>query len=69
MNMWISRASDGYSHLNSTKPEKLEHLWTSFFTDGEDYHLDYKLFPEVTFENSPQQVEIKLIENKESSNE
>ena len=26
-------------------------------------------FPEVTFENSPQQVEIKLIENKESSNE
>ena len=66
MNMWISRDSNGDLHLHSTKPEKFEkgYFWTSFFADGEDYHLDYKLFPEITFENSPQQVEIKLIENE-----
>lgn len=66
MKMWISRDCDGCLHLHSTEPEKLEesYFWTSFFTDGEDYNLDYKLFPSVTFETSPQQVEIKLIENE-----
>ena len=63
MKMWISRNSNGDLYLHSTEPEELEEAgyYTSFFTDGEDYHLDHKLFPEVTFENSPQQVEIKLI--------
>lgn len=63
MEMWISRNVNGDLSLHSTEPEKLEEAgcYTSFFTDGEDYHLDYKLFPEITFENSPQRVEIKLI--------
>ena len=63
MKMWISRSANGDLSLHSTEPEKLEEAgcYTSFFTDGEDYNLDYKLFPEVTFENSPLEVELKLI--------
>lgn len=61
MKMWISRDSNGDLHLHSTKPEKQTYIWTSVFTDGKDYTIDYKLFPSVTFENSPQKVELKLI--------
>lgn len=31
---------------------------------GNRYTLDDELFPKVTFKNSPQQVEIKLINNE-----
>lgn len=63
MEMWISRNVNGDLNLHSTEPEKLKEAecWTSFFNNGMDYSIDYKLFPEITFENSPQQVEIKLI--------
>ena len=63
MKMWISRDGNGDLHLHNAKPELLEdcEYWTSFFNNGEDYKIDHKLFPSVTFENSPQQVEIKLI--------
>ena len=38
--------------------------WYSHNTGGEYLNLNSDLFPEVTFENSPQQVEIKLINNE-----
>ena len=62
MEMWISRSDNGDLSLHSTEPEKLEEAgcYTSFFNNGMDYSIDYKLFPEVTFKNSPQQVELKL---------
>lgn len=62
MKMWISRSANGDLQLHSDKPLLLDECecWTSFFTDGEDYSIDYKLFPEVTYENSPQKVELKL---------
>ena len=39
-----------------------EGIWTC--KREEFIELDYKLFPEVTFENSPQKVEIKLMEDE-----
>ena len=30
---------------------------------GKVYEIDEDLFPEITFENSPQEVEIKLVNN------
>lgn len=59
MNLWIARDSDGYSQLYVEKPIKkngyFEHVPnTGWFT------ISCKLFPEVTFENSPQEIELVI---------
>lgn len=58
MKIWISRdKGDNYLYLYKEKPYK----------EGNYFHgkcicyVDEELFPEVTFENSPQQIEINLI--------
>lgn len=28
------------------------------------FNIDNRLFPEITFENSPQEIELKLVKNK-----
>lgn len=61
MKMWIARDLFGGLYLYSNKPIKMVgyNCW-----DGEDwYKINRDFFPEVTFENSPMEVELKLIEN------
>ena len=61
MKMWIARDFGGGLYLFPEKPIKLVkyNCW-----DGEDwYKIDQDLFPEVTFENSPVEVELKLVNN------
>jgi hypothetical protein len=41
-----------------------EGVWTC--KREEFIELDYKLFPEITFENSPQEVELKLVNNSKN---
>lgn len=65
MKLWIARDKDGELCLYKTKPWKREN--TDYYNDEfdcDDYfmNIDEDLFPEITFENSPQQVELKLIE-------
>lgn len=60
MKLWIARDKDGYSQLYVEKPIKIGESFkhvpnTGWFT------ISCKLFPEVTFENSPQEVELKLV--------
>lgn len=65
--MWIARASGGLLTLHTAKPRKVK-----MDEDSEDYFwasdietqsfLNRHLFPEVTFENSPMEVKLKLIE-------
>ena len=55
---WISREKYGGVCLYDTKPYRDEEHW---ITTGNYYLVDGSLFPEVTFENSPQQVELKLL--------
>lgn len=65
MKLWIARDKTGYLNLFAKKP-----VWRysdvfkfEDWCDGEFLTLiDSKLFPEVIFENSPQEVELKLIE-------
>lgn len=56
--MWIARDKDGFLFIYANKPSlsKEYGFWDSdaWFKPDEDH-------PEVTFENSPQQVELKLI--------
>lgn len=63
MELWIAR--DDYATKNlwmyNTEPIKNK---TSFSCSngGVLFEIDKDLFPEVTFENSPQKVELKLVE-------
>ena len=60
MKMWIARDFGGGLYLFPEKPI----LMTDYKCwDGEDwYKIDRDLFPEITFENSPMEVELKLID-------
>ena len=58
MKLWIARDNDGMLLIHFYEPiiDRLE--WISL-----DYRvIDSNLFPEVTFENSPREVELKLVE-------
>lgn len=59
MKLWIARDEDGFIYLYMKKPALITHYFDSKYLIGE---IDKSLFPEITFENSPQEVELKLIE-------
>ena len=58
--MWVARDEDGILCLYESKPYlDMDNEWDS---DDNDYLvIDESQFPEVTFENSPQEVELKLV--------
>ena len=65
MKMWISRDKDKSLRLWRNKPIKNG----SFFNEYDEcglrfFAIDYREFPEVTFENSPMEVELKLVSNE-----
>ena len=64
MEMYLARDKEGFLALYVSEPVKDEDV---FFPDVDDDEwkeqyivLDKELFPEVTFENSPVKVEIKI---------
>ena len=59
MKLWIARDKDGELRLWRDKPVK--GMNDAFHSGGLRGVLWGCLFPEVTFENSPQEVELKLI--------
>lgn len=62
MKLWIARDKGGSLYLFKKKPVLVTFDGVEVFDSKEDYfEIDNHLFPLVTFENSPQQVEIKLI--------
>lgn len=61
MTLWIARDECGELCAFDSKPE-LNKSNGRFITENCYYFLDEHLFPEITFENSPKQVELKLIE-------
>lgn len=63
MKLWIARDKDGTLCLYKEKPSLDIYYWYGFFS-GFNTHiaeLDTNAFPEVTFKNSPREVELKLI--------
>lgn len=65
MKLWIARDSYGLWLFDNT-PKKviINGDKCCKTTTGNRYNLDDELFPEVTYENSPQQVEIKLVKDE-----
>ena len=66
MKLWIARDKNDGLWLYSKKPklsEDVEGIWvcSQYGMPVEVIVLPAEMFPEVRFENSPQQVELKLI--------
>lgn len=62
MKFWITRDKDGSLYLWRNKPIR-QNNEDRFMYGGYIGELTQDLYPEITFENSPQEVEIKLINN------
>lgn len=61
MKLWIARNISGKLTLFEEEPYVVDGDWGTWRTYGSCMVIDKELFPEVTFENSPQKVELKLI--------
>lgn len=63
MRFWIARDKYGDLTLHSCKPTYRMDKYdkTDYWTEGRIGELPTSLFPEVTFENSPKEVELKLL--------
>ena len=59
MKLWIARDRWGGLGLFTNKPIRNKGCWHT--EEDDEFELNSKVFPEVTFENSPQEVELKLI--------
>lgn len=65
MKLWISRDANGTLVLSNQLPY-LPNKHCDFFFYGDNasiFYLDKKMFPEITIENSPQEIELKLVNN------
>jgi hypothetical protein len=61
MKLWIARDKDGELYLYPSKPRKGDYRFVCGYVYEDYINLNYDEFPEVTFENSPVQVELKLV--------
>ena len=62
MKMWIGRNEDNTLALFKTKPMYFYEEGNGHYWAGHALYLPQNEYPEVTFENSPMEVELKLIE-------
>lgn len=61
MVLWIARDKDGYLYIYDKKPLRKKDYFDADAYSRFNTLLLSSHFPEVTFENSPQKVELKLI--------
>lgn len=68
MKLWIAREKCGFVYLFTFEPEynNIYGSWESY--DSEQIELGILCFPEVTFENSPQEVELTLCNHIDTVN-
>ena len=66
MKLWIARDKDGRLYLYECMPIRQDLAGYFDCEEGENADLSWlkHLFPEITWENSPQQVELKLLKNE-----
>lgn len=70
MDLWIARNEDGMLKVFKRKPHKVYDgftkttYWNIVNSTGDYMCLPDSSFPEVTFDNSPKRVELKLVEDE-----
>ena len=60
--MWLARDKDGMLYLYTEEPYKSKNAYYMAIDKCRSVALDRNCFPEVTFENSPVEVELKIKE-------
>ena len=60
MKLWIARDQNGDLFLYPIKPDRYVTEYYVFFNGDDWWNIDSDLFPEVTFENSPMEVELVI---------
>lgn len=60
MKLWIARDKNGSIYLHREKPSLF--AGAALYDSADWWMLKSNDFPEITYENSPQEVEFKLIE-------
>jgi hypothetical protein len=64
MKFWIARNTDDTLVLFQSKPILgTDFIWEELYNEDCMY-IEEDVFPEVTFENSPQMVELKLVKEE-----
>lgn len=58
MKMYVARDRFGDCFLYENKPECIDGVWNP--NNGRFYHISPRLFPELTHENSPMEVELVI---------
>ena len=62
MKLWIARDKDNDLRVFTSQPYQRNGIFMADSSYKDDFiFIDSDIFPEVTFENSPQEVELKLI--------
>lgn len=65
MEIWIARDKNGLICLFNTKPIRHDdEFYANENLTASCFALDFDAFPEVTWENSPKRVEVKLVEDE-----
>lgn len=65
MKLYIARDKNGTLALHESEPYCPFGTWHNC---NQEFYLDTELFPEVTFENSPQEVELTLCNHIDTVN-
>ena len=60
MKMWICRDKLGALSLHDTKPKWYNEDGIEYWAGGSSQYLKQREYPEVTFENSPMEVELVI---------
>lgn len=64
MNLWIARDKSGLLFLYEGRPQRNDRYFYNTPT-GNSVKVEESLFPELTWENSPREVELKLKDKEE----
>lgn len=59
MKLWIARNYSGSLFIHKEKPELND--YHKYWCSDDSFKLEEYNFPEVTFENSPREIELKLV--------
>lgn len=62
MKLWIARDKNEYLYLYTEEPKRESEKFILGTFSSECIGINGESFPEVTWENSPKQVELKLID-------
>lgn len=62
MKFWIARDKDNDLRVFTSRPYQRNGIFMTEFDNDDFIFIDSGMFPELTFENSPREVEFKIIQ-------